>query len=71
MHVYDADFYRYQAAGSLRSARLVVAALGRRLPLAVRSVLDLGCGDAHQTSLCCSTGGRQGGRADSRRGGAG
>lgn len=44
MHVYDADFYRYQGAGSLRSARLVVAALRQRLPLAVRSVVDLGCG---------------------------
>ena len=44
MHVYDADFYRYQGAGSLRSARLVIAALHRRLPVAVRAVLDVGCG---------------------------
>jgi len=44
MHVYDADFYRYQGAGSLRSARLVIAALRRRLPVAARTVLDVGCG---------------------------
>lgn len=44
MHHYDAEFYRYIAEGSLRSARRVIAALRELVALPLDSVLDVGCG---------------------------
>ncbi len=44
MHSYDPDFYSYINAGSARSANAVIPTLLELLPIAISSVLDVGCG---------------------------
>jgi len=44
MYEYESDFYRYINNGSVESARAIIPALLRKLPLPINTVLDVGCG---------------------------
>ena len=56
MYEYNADFYRYINTGAVESARAMIPALLKRLPVQINTVLDAGCGAGAWLSVWKDTG---------------